>query len=308
MVGGYGTRLRPLTNKIPKCLIPLANKPIIEYITEKIIESGLIDEIFLIGREDDLLVENYIHQNSESIKSCRKHESIFKSTYEFIKEMNQTVLIWWGDVIASIDVKAMIESHVGSNSLATMALFDSILSEESRILGIARIYQQKVIQYIDFPSQEELTSNLILSGVFLFEPEIVRILDKYQQLPNCDWSVKGVLEYLVNHQVFNSYIFQGYRINNNSLEDVLRSNMQILKQENNSKNMIGNSCEIEASAQIGDFVSIGNRVRIQQGVFIGNSILFDDSMIEANAVIENSIIYKGVIIRKDEKVKKRIVI
>ena len=176
---GLGTRLRPLTLKIPKCLVEINNKPILEYWIEKL-EKISVNQIIVnthyLSHKVDLFLEK---QKRKDINILNFYEDKLLGTagtlianYEFFSD-SLGILIH-ADNFTNMDLKDLIESHKNrpKNCLLTMLTFDSSNPESC---GIVEVDSNNIVQKF-YEKQANPPSNIANAAVYLFEEDFMEWL------------------------------------------------------------------------------------------------------------------------------------
>ncbi|RXJ66614.1 hypothetical protein CRV08_12355 [Halarcobacter ebronensis] len=181
LAAGFGTRLRPLTNNIPKCLVPINGKALLEIWLENLIEAGIKE--FLINT-------HYLHKEVEAFVANSKYKDYITLTYEeellgtagtliknkdFFKQ-NEPFMVIHADNLCICDFKDFISSHYlreVKNTLMTMMLFRTDTPEKC---GIVELDTQNIVKEFyekpRFPS-----SNLANAAIYIFEYDIFNLID-----------------------------------------------------------------------------------------------------------------------------------
>jgi len=177
LAGGMGERLRPLTDETPKPLLPIRERPIIEHAILNFKKHGITDIILSIGYRADLIKE-YFGDGSElgvNISYCVEDKPL--DTGGAIKEasrgIEETFLAINGDNLSNFDWTSMIDFHRKKDAKITLALFPV---EDVTQFGIARIQEDRIVEFIEKPMLEEAPSNLNNAGGYIMEPEVLDIL------------------------------------------------------------------------------------------------------------------------------------
>ena len=186
MAGGRGTRLMPLTANRPKPMVPVLGRPVIDYVKDAMVASGLSEIIVTTGYQGDQLVE---HVSTWDIPSRVNQESTPMGTAGSVRllsdELQETFVVGSGDSVASFDISDLLKSHRASGAKVTMALWRVDDPTEFGIVGLAKENQGNIDSslsegYItDFkekPTAEEAFSNLINAGLYIIEPEVMEIV------------------------------------------------------------------------------------------------------------------------------------
>lgn len=177
LAGGEGTRLRPLTYEIPKPLIPVKNKPIIQYQLELFRKHGVNDIVLGVG---------YLHHKiKDYFSDGEKHGINLKYVVEdqplgtggglkMLKNHIQGPFIMTnGDNLVNIDLQDMYHFHIKNNAMITIALTPV---EDVSAFGVAALKGGRITKFVEKPKREDAPSNLINAGVYIIEPEIIDMI------------------------------------------------------------------------------------------------------------------------------------
>ena len=175
LVGGRGTRLRPLTDKMPKAMLNVKGKTIIEHLFDLLKKYGIRDVILSTG---------YL---KEKIKDKFEDGSRFGMSIEYIEEsqplgtagplklarkhLKDSFIVSNGDELKSINIPRMFRLHKRKNALATIAL---TTVEDPSHYGVARLDGSRIIEFVEKPTKP--VSNLINAGFYILEPEVIDMI------------------------------------------------------------------------------------------------------------------------------------
>lgn len=172
LAAGEGTRLRPLTLEIPKPLLPVGKIPIITYLIELFLKSG-VDDI-KIGIQKKHLEDfykwkaTYFPREKIDFVVEKKPSGTFtpfaKKTGNWFSE---TIIVSNGDELKDLDLKKMIDWHFGKKALVTVGL---VKVENPQVYGVARMEGDKIIEFAEKP--KEPPSHYINSGLYVMNPEV----------------------------------------------------------------------------------------------------------------------------------------
>jgi len=174
LAGGKGTRLYPVTKEIPKPLLPINRKPIINYLVDLFKEQGIKDIAVLINkdfREDfDWWQRRYFPKNNIKLVEETKPLGTFGGLC-FLKDWlaGEPFFMSNGDELKKIDLKKMAEFHQKENMPATIAL---VQVPDPQNYGVVVCEQGKVKEFLEKPDNP--VSNYINSGLYLLNPEILK--------------------------------------------------------------------------------------------------------------------------------------
>jgi len=177
LAGGFGTRLRPLTDTIPKPLLPIKNKPIIEQAILNFKKYGIKDIILSIGYKADMIKE-YFGDGSKigvNIEYIVEDEPLgtggaIKKASENLKE---TFLAINGDNLADFNWKKIISEHQKNQAKISLTLYPV---EDVTQFGIAKLEGDKILEFIEKPTVEEAPSNLNNAGAYVIESGVLDML------------------------------------------------------------------------------------------------------------------------------------
>ena len=177
LAGGLGERLRPLTNNIPKPLLRVKGKPILEHAIENFEKHGIKDIILAVSYRADKIKE-YFGDGSKfgvNISYCIEDEPLgtggaIKKASENIKK---TFIAINGDNIADFDWTSIINAHKRKQARITLTLYPV---DDVTKYGIAELKDDRIINFIEKPSVEQAPSNLNNAGGYVMEPESLEIL------------------------------------------------------------------------------------------------------------------------------------
>jgi len=321
--GGYGTKLRPLTYSYPKQLLPIANKPISQYVLENLKKAGILDIALILGNIYPEKVKDhygtgekfgvkihYIQQEqprgiAQAVSLCKK----------FVD--NDPFVLYLGDNLLQGDINQLYKKFKNSNSDALLLLCE--VNNPSQF-GIAKFnHSGKLVQLVEKP--KDPPSNFAVTGIYFFKPVIFDFINKLKpswrgELEITD-AIHSMLEsgYNVKYEKVkgwwkdtgtpndfleaNGLILEDLLPNNEGLvEDIdsVRGNVSIgknsvIKKKASIKGpaIIGENTVIEKDVCVGSYSSIGNNCKINKGE-IENSIIMDNCIIDANIKITNSLI------------------
>lgn len=174
LAGGQGTNMRPLTLEVPKALIPVRGKPILEYVIEMLRDHGIRTVVLCIGHMGDK-IKNHVGDGSKyGVKIIYSEEKEPMGTAGAIRQAKsylqpQPFLVMHGDVLAQIDINEFIGFHQEQERMGTIAL--TTVSDTSA-LGSVKLRGSTVIAFEEKP-KNGTSSHLVSAGIYMFEPEIL---------------------------------------------------------------------------------------------------------------------------------------
>ncbi|MBW2977231.1 nucleotidyltransferase family protein [Candidatus Woesearchaeota archaeon] len=177
LAGGLGTRLRPLTNTIPKPLLLIKGKPIIEHAITNLKKHGISDIILSIGYKAGEIKKYFGDGIKFGVNISYSIEEEPLGTGGAVrfaaKDIKEHFILLWGDNLMDLDVSRLINSHKENNAKITMTLTPR---EDVEHFGVAKLDAEKILHFVEKPKREEAPSNLINAGAFVINPDALKIL------------------------------------------------------------------------------------------------------------------------------------
>ncbi|MGH3089682.1 MAG: sugar phosphate nucleotidyltransferase [Rubrobacteraceae bacterium] len=317
LVGGLGTRLRPVTYDIPKALVPIRNKPFMGYTIDFLRDAGIEGAILSLGYLPDQIQE-YVGRRDDlggfTVDYAVEEKPLgtaggIKNAERFLRG-DGPVVVLNGDVLTGMNLRSAIERHEASEALATISLTSV---EDPTAYGLVEVdHDMMVRRFIEKPSLDEVTTNLINAGVYVLEREVLEMIPAgrevsierevfprlqsrnrlYAHVSSSYWRDIGTpRSYLAASQdVLSGAVGTGEDFKYMDVDDSVKrdKNVRILPPVS-----ISPGCEIERLATVGGRVSLGENCRIGEGAVVEGSILLDGATVEAGAVVRGSILGPG---------------
>ncbi|NLL94256.1 MAG: NDP-sugar synthase [Thermoplasmatales archaeon] len=178
MVGGQGTRLRPLTETRPKPILPVLDRPCLSYLIESFARGGIEEVILACGYRSDQMVEAIGDGSDLGIDIEYSYEDEPMGTGGAIKllegRLDDTFVAANGDVFADIDLSEQVAEHFRSGAAVTISLTPVGNPTE---FGTARIGDDgRITEFKEKPKPEEVFSNLINAGVYVVERRVMALV------------------------------------------------------------------------------------------------------------------------------------
>jgi len=171
LAGGAGTRLSPLTQFIPKGMIPVAGKPFIDYVIRYLAGHGVRSIIMLLSDEDSEVYRNHLEDGSKFGVNIGYSISPRSGTATALKDAAGLVdgpfVVYYGDVLTSLDLSGMMKYHHEKGSVCTVALSTGVRID----YGIGRIDSEGRITY--FEEKPILKEYPVSIGVYICEPKVL---------------------------------------------------------------------------------------------------------------------------------------
>jgi len=298
LVGGQGTRLRPLTSAVPKPVVRLVDRPFIAFMLEWLRGHGVDDVIMSCGFLADG-VRNVLGDGSElGIRLRFVEEPDPRGTAGALKlaepMLDERFLMLNGDVLTDIDLTAQIAQHEASGAKGTLAL---VPVEDPSAYGLVMLEQDNSVRaFLEKPSTENLESNLISAGAYVLEREILDLI-----APDRNVSIeREVWPQLVGNGLYG-FASDGYWLDIGTPERYLQGTFDIL--EGNVQSAVRERLGSDWLA-IEDEASVHGRAippaLLERGVSVGHGarvgslvVLAQDVVVGAGASVERAVVLEG---------------
>ncbi len=180
LAGGEGVKMRPFTYEIPKALIPVHGKALLEYLVESLRESDVRNIVIAIGYLGDRIKEHFGDGRKFGVSIKYSEEEKPLGTAGAIRQARRlldpdTFIVTHGDILVDMDFQGLATFHREQGTLATIAL---TTASETSAFGIVRLRGSQIVEFIEKPEKEKVTSLLVNSGIYVFEAEIFKVISK----------------------------------------------------------------------------------------------------------------------------------
>jgi NDP-sugar pyrophosphorylase family protein len=177
LAGGKGTRLRPITYEIPKPLVPLQGKPILEHVIDLLRLYDVRDIVLSIGYLGEKIKDYFRDEKRLGVKMTFVEEQVELGTGGPLRLAKQllkdTFVMVNGDNLINIDLRKMYQAHCENRATATIAL---TTVDDPSTYGVVVLEGNKIIKFIEKPGKEQAPSKLINSGLYILEPSVVDLV------------------------------------------------------------------------------------------------------------------------------------
>ncbi len=319
LAAGFGTRLEPLTLGVPKPMVAVVNKPIMQHNLELLKKYKFKDVIANIHYFPEQ-VENYFGDGSHfGVRLSYSFEKQLLGTAGGVKRMaeirgdiDDTFLVLSSDALTDINLNHIVDFHKKKKSLATVALagvedttqFGVVITDKD---GRIKAFQEK-------PEKGKELSHLVNSGIYVFEPEILDMIPKgkfydfgKQLFPLLVEKGDSIFGFpMIGYWSDVGSLSQYWRANIDALQGRLRINVPGKKLA--AETWLGKRVKVDKTAKFEGSVLLGDRTQIEKNVKIkGESVIGDKCIIEDNADIKKSIIWSDVYIGRGVHIENSVI-
>ncbi|NLW07487.1 MAG: NTP transferase domain-containing protein [Clostridia bacterium] len=305
MAGGEGSRLRPLTCRRPKPLVPVANRPVMEYCLELLRDLGIkevgvtlqylpamIEEFFGDGSDYGLRLHYYVEDKPLGTAGSVRNAAPL---------LDETFIVISGDALTDFDLRPALQQHRESGALATLVL--TTVDNPLEYGVVITNSDGSIRSFLEKPSWGEVFSDRVNTGIYILEPEIL------EQIPtgrSYDFSKDLFPKLLKAQKPLYGVTLDGYWCDIGNLsqyrqaqEDILhgRVKVKVLGAEQGKGIMVGDGAEIDPEAQLEGPILIGEYCHVGSGAVVGpGTVLGPYTRVETGASLKKTIVWDNVYI------------
>jgi len=319
MAGGFGTRLRPLTNDLPKPMVSMVNRPMIEHIIELLKDNGITDLTALLYFQPETITGHFKDGSAYGVKMDYITVGVDLGTAGSVAnamrgwgEDKETTLVISGDVLTDIDLNKAVEFHRKSGSIATIVLtrVDNPLPFGIVITG----KDGRILKFLEKPSWGEVFSDTINTGIYILEREVLETIPTGREF---DFSKDLFPALLAAGKPIYGYIADGYWKDVGSLEEYRAANMDILMgnvkvrmpgdKAADKDVWVGKGSKIDFTTKFEGSVVIGEGCRVGGDCRIVNSVIGSNVTVDDGAVVIDSVLWDDVRVGRGALVQEAVI-
>lgn len=303
LVGGFGTRLAPLTNVTPKPMLPIANLPVTEHqllvakaagITKVVLATAYLAETFTpyFGDGSKWGIELRYALEREPLGTGGAIRNAAELILAEISE-DEPIVVFNGDVLSRHDLAAQIRLHQTSSASVTLHL---VSVDDARPYGCVPFDESG--QVTDFlEKMENPITNTINAGCYVFNPQVIQEIE-LGKVVSVEREVFPNL--LKRGKVVQAFVDDSYWLDMGTPKALLKGSQDYV---GNNDFIVGDNSNISPSAKITGSSAIGNNVTIGANVEITSSIVRDGVTISENAILESVFIEANTTVAEKTKAK-----
>jgi NDP-sugar pyrophosphorylase family protein len=309
LAAGLGTRLRPLTDGVPKALVRVAGRPVMEHTLELLAAHGFRELYVNVHHHAESIMGHFGDGSRWGVEITYSHEAELLGTAGGVKKLEGslgkgTFLVVSGDALTDLDLASLWDFHRRKGGLATLVLTPVedpslygvvITDEDGRITG----FQEK-------PPRERALSDLANSGIYVFEPEALKMIpaDSFY-----DFGSQLFPRFLEEGRDFYGYRHSDYWNDVGSLEvyrqgnfDALlgRVRVRIPAEEREPGVFLGEDVEVAEGAEVKGPLYLGDGCRVERGAVLqGPLLLGAGTRVGEGARLSRSVLWEGCAVGRE---------
>lgn len=301
MAAGVGSRLDPLTQKIPKPLVPVLNKPVMDILLQKLKDYGVEKVIANTHYLAEQIQNRYSKNSPIDIHFDYIHEETLSGTAggvkkcEFFFDDVEDFIVVSADGLHDADFDKIVKSHKESGCIATMAISAVDHAEVCHFGVVVPTKEHYVSEFQEKPSIEEAKSNYINTGIYVFNKRIFDFIPKSEKY---DFAKNVFPSLLKAGEKINTYRIYSYWSDIGTIDQYIQSNIDalskkvLIKDPNivrkyDSVYVIGQNTKLPEDTSLLNNVVIGKNCTIGKNVKMENVILWDNITVADNVTLKN---------------------
>ena len=291
LVGGFGTRLRPLTNTTPKPMLPVGHRPMVENLVKMLARADVTEVVLALGFRPEPFMDAFPDGECAGVSLHYAVEPEPLDTAGAIKfaatsaGIDDTFIVANGDVLTDLDVAALVAFHRGSGARATLHLIP--VDDPSAYGVVVTDSDGRVSRFVEKPAPGTEPSRMINAGTYVFEPEILDLIPSGRKV-----SVeRETFPALVERGVLFALATDDYWIDTGRPETYLKANLDVLdgRRSHSNADMIATGAVVDAEAQIlHSLVSSG--ATVERGARVVDSVILSGAHVSAGATVTSSLV------------------
>ena len=294
LVGGFGTRLRPLTNSLPKPLLPLGQRTILEWLLVHLARGGVTDAVLALGFKPEPFMQAYPDARCAGVRLSYAIEDSpldtagaigFAARSAGLHERGETFVVANGDIVTDLSVGDLVAAHRANVSHGARATIHLTPVADPSQYGVVEFEEGgRVRGFREKPAPGTTTSRHVNAGTYVFEPDALDIMPGDAPL-----SVERVtFPALVERAALFAHPTDDYWLDAGRPESYLRANLDLVGGCRRDRDTaVHATATIASYATVRDSV-VGARAVIEAGASVVGSVIFPGARVGAGARVSGS--------------------
>jgi mannose-1-phosphate guanylyltransferase len=287
LVGGFGTRLRPLTNSIPKPMLPVGHVPIIERLVANLHRGGVTQVTLALGFKPEPFLAAFpdgLIGDVEVVYAVEPEPLDTAGAIRFAADfagIDDTFLVANGDILTDLDIAALVDFHRGHHAEATLHL---TAVDNPSAFGVVDLAGDGCIRcFVEKPAPGTEPSRLINAGTYVMEPSVLQLIPAGQRV-----SVeRDTFPRLVERGSVFAMATDDYWLDTGTVPLYLQANLDVLSLEH--VEAVHPDARVDATAVIQRSV-LAPRATVGEHARVTRSVILDGVRIGAGAVVTDSVV------------------
>ncbi len=298
LVGGFGTRLQPLTFTTPKSLLPVGHHTILEHVLHNLARGGVTDAVLSLGFKPDGFLSAYPDGTCAGVRLHYAVESEPLDTAGAIRFAavtagftGETFVALNGDVLTDLDVGALVAFHRERGAEGTLHLIE--VEDPSAFGVVPTMADGRVEAFFEKPKREEAPTNRINAGTYVLEPSVLDRIPDGQPVS----IERDTFPAMVADGTLYGYATSDYWLDAGRPDQYLRANLDLLDGARRGAPIdpLGPGATVDPRATVSNSV-VGAGASIAGKATIAGSVLLPGAVVADGALVRGSILGRGVVV------------
>jgi mannose-1-phosphate guanylyltransferase/phosphomannomutase len=335
MAGGEGTRLRPMTSSMPKPLLPVVNRPIMEHVLRLLKRHGFTDVVVTVQFLASLVRNHFGDGEDLGMNLQYANEETPLGTAGSVKNAEEaladgTFLVISGDALTDFNLSDLVRFHRDKGALVTVCLTHVPNPLE---FGITIVGEDgRVERFLEKPTWGQVFSDAVNTGIYVMEPEV---FDYVAAGESVDWSSDVFPQLLKEGKPIYGYVAEGYWEDVGTHESYLKAQADVLTGQVDVEIdgfemspgvwvaegaevdpeailkgplYIGDYAKVEAGAELREHTVLGSNVVVKSGAFLHRAVIHDNVYIGPQTNLRGCVVGKNADIMRAARIDEGAVI
>jgi len=303
LLGGEGTRLRPLTYDLPKPMCPIVNKPFMEHLVDHLLRHGFDEIVFALGYKSESFQAYFGDGSRWNARFWHVVEDFPLNTAGPVKNVEHLLgdsafLVFNGDVLSDFDLRGLVRTHRELGAVGTLALWP--VDDPSHYGVVETDAEKRVKAFIEKPPPGTETSNAINAGVYVLEPSVLRYIPAGK---SHSFERQLFPDLVAAGEKLCATVATGYWLDIGSPQRYLQAHADVLEGAvrvdlpaplPGTRRWIGEGAAVDGGALLEGPVWIGEGTRVEAGAkLIGPVTIGPRCLVGPLARVERSVVWEG---------------
>jgi mannose-1-phosphate guanylyltransferase len=291
LVGGFGTRLRPLTDHVPKPMLPVLHRPMIVRMIERLAAGGVTDVVLALGFKPEPFVSAFPDGRHGDVRVHYAVEPEPLDTAGAIAfaarsaNVDDTFVVANGDIITDLDVTMLVGLHRQSGAAGTIHLTPV---EDPSAFGVVELDDSGLVRrFVEKPAPGETDSNLINAGTYVLEPTVLELIEPGRRVS----IERDTFPKMVARRELAAVATDDYWIDTGRPQFYLQANLDLLSGRRGpvDRPAVAEGADVHPTAEItGSVICTG--ATVGAGAVVTRSIVLPGAVVEDRVTVADSIV------------------
>jgi NDP-sugar pyrophosphorylase family protein len=310
LAGGEGTRLRPLTLRVPKPVVPVVDRPFLRHQLDLLSRVGVDEVVFSIGYQPDRVQAAFGDGAAVGKRIRYAVEQTALGTGGAVKNaerwLDGVTLVFNGDVLTDVDLPAVVERHRSTGAAATIVL--TPVPDPTNYGLVETDSDGRVRRFIEKPDRSQVTTDTINAGIYVLETSTLALMP-----PAVNYSIERAFfpALLARGDRVTAYVHRGYWIDIGTPEKYLQVHRDILGRrfsvdldgERRDGGWVHRTAALDGAAAVEGPFYVGPRCQVAAGARIGpGAVLTAGVSVAAGATLADCVLWEGTRVEQEARV------